>query len=510
MSQTPSRRRSLAVDTPGSARSNTSTSSNTDRATLLDRIEDLDLQIHDLRRQIAAERKKRRSSIHSSTSLLSSSSASLSLSFLDPDQLRDGRGIKSALLEKLKLIDDEALTSLLTASREGLVRWIATNGSASAEKAESEERGKGWVNLGLVPSKSVGVEGTGSGSDIDKRLALQQGNGRGGKKGRGVREELGEKRHEQSVHDWLKDRQRRTTSLVDSLTRFTHLDISNVAQTDTAASSDGLRARKVHIEGSFARLFPIDMKFSVSEDSSSSASSPQIQNLAITLPSWLKETLDEPHKLYSKLLKRNDLPSILLMLRTMLPLLSLRRNLYTSLMEQYTNLVREHVRTFESTTGTDFIPYHPHNTSSRKRTSTAAVDEDLARSLILPSLAEPFVLQNGNGAKLTIQFVIRWNRWGYATPNITVTAEVPGKMLDARSRSFLDGFEEEVQHLLKVAIAQDGIVGLPDKDEEEEQVDEAEEKVMGRWGVAPALNAVVKAFFGLESEESASGSEESA
>ena len=106
--------------------------------------------------------------------------------------------------------------------------------------------------------------------------------------------------------------------------------------------------------------------------------------------------------------------------------------------------------------------------------------------------------------------MIRWNRWGYATPNITVTAEVPGKMLDARSRSFLDGFEEEVQHLLKVAIAQDGIVGLPDKDEEEEQVDEAGENVMGRWGVAPALNAVVKAFFGLESEESASGSEESA
>lgn len=500
MSQTPSRRRPLAVDTPGSARSNTSTTSTTDRATLLDRIEDLDLQIHDLRRQIKVERERRRSPSTFSSAFFSTST--LSLSFFDPDERRDEAGAKAAILDKLKAVDDEALTRLLTASREGLVDWVAGG------------KGGGWMKLDArwIPSKSVGVEGTGSGSDIDRRLQ-QADSTEERKKGRGVREELGQKRHEQSINDWLTDRQRRTSSLIDSLAKFTHFDISTITQSDPTivtsreGGEDGGRSRKVHIKGTFAQLFPLNIQFSILDPpSTTTTSSPQIQSLQITLPHWLESTLNHPHNLYTKLISRSDLPSILLMLRTMIPLLSLRRALFVSIMEQYTHLVRDHVRAFEETTGVDFSPWSPHNSRKRPSSSSSSnteVDENLAKSLIIPSQAETFILRNNKGASLQLIFAIRWNRFGHASPHISARAKVPDRMTDSRTRAFLDGFEEEVQHLLKLAIAQDGIIGLPDKDEEEAEEEEGE-KVVGRWGVGPALHALIKAFFGLDEGESAS------
>lgn len=446
--------------TPGSA----NTSASFDRSTILDRIEELDLEVHDLRRQIKALRSSRRSTF------ASSSTPSLALQYFDPSGRTVGE-IKEVLKVKLRELDDSALTALLTASTEGLREFVS-----------------GGNKAGLVgPSKSVGIEGTGSGAEIDRRI-----------KGEGVKEGVEEKRHALSVNAWLKDRERRSSALLSSLASFSHFEMESLTQTQSSSGN-----RSVRFSGTMARLFGVEVKFNVVEDP---ALSPRIENLQLTLPDYVREALNTPHRLYDRLLRRNDLPAILLMLRTMIPLISLRRNLFTSLMETFTDLVRDHVRSWEREHGVDFAPWHP-SSSSRTRT-TKSTDEALARSLILPSAADSLVLKNKRGASLLIRFVIQWNRFGHASPHITAHADVPRNLLHATSTAFLKGFSEEFEHLIKTAIARDGIIGLPDREEEDEEGEEVE-AVVGRWGVMPALNATVRAFFGLGGEEGESGSEES-
>nr|CDI51120.1 hypothetical protein BN887_02079 [Melanopsichium pennsylvanicum 4] len=342
---TPRSRRGVPPETPGSARSNTSFASTTiDRATLEDRIEDLELETHDLKRQIAAERERR----------------PLSLSYMDP-MGKDANGIKQVLLSRLKKMDDEALTRLLTASSDGLVGFIASAKSSNGENfADADnEAGEGLtvysvLDASLVPSKSVGVEGLGSASDIDRRL----------------------------------------------------------------------------------------LDYNSGKTSSSSK-----------------------------------------------------------------DLVRDHVRNWERENGLDFAPYHPPNSnygttssSSTFRKKTASTDdESLARSLILPEQAESLILTNKNKASLTIRFAIMWNRFGHAIPSITAIPWIPEALLNPTVQTFLDGFQDEFQHLIKTALAQDGMIGLPDQDQDDEDEDEdGLDGIVGRFGILPGLHAVIKAFFGLE------------
>ncbi|CBQ67571.1 conserved hypothetical protein [Sporisorium reilianum SRZ2] len=457
--QTPSRRRVQPVDTPGSARSTTSA---TDRGTLLDRVEELDLEVHDLRRRIAAERARRRPP---------RTAATLSLSYLDPSA-RDGGALKQVLADKLRALDDDALTALLTASSAALGRLVG---------------GEVWVvEAGMVPSRSVGVEGTGSASDIDRRL-------RAG----GVAGELSAARHASEVNGWLKDRQRRLGALLDALLSFSHLEIDTLSQTESSAA----RTRSIRMAGNIARLFPLDIAFDVVEHDTQS---PQIHNLHLTLPAWLVTTLNTPRTLYTRLLAHNDLPAILLMLRTMVPLLALRRNLFSSLLETYTNLARDHVRAWEAQHRVDFTPFHPPSASTTAaRKAPSKIDDALGRSLILPAAAETFTLANKAGASLDLRFSIRWNRFGHAYPHISATPHVPANLADANTSQFLQGFDAEFQHLLKVAVAQNGIVGLPDHDAEH---DDELDPTTGRWGIAPAIHATVKAFFNLEHEEGSASS----
>lgn len=488
---TPSRRRgTLPIETPGSARS---ISSATDRSTLVVRVEELDLEVHDLKRQIAAERQRRRdSSLGASTS--ASAGASLSLQYIDPS--RDAGRVKQVLAEKLKQMDDDALTALLTASSAALGRLFV-------DQEHAVEGDSAWLvmDAGMVPSKSVGIEGTGSGSDIDRRLSQNE---------TGVAHQLSAARHANSVHSFLKDRQARLNPLLDALTKFSHLDIDQLDQTSSTQTQDaGGRRRTIRMSGNFARLFAIGISFHVVEDSSDS--SPQIQQLQLDLPDWLKRTLDAPNRLYTKLLKRNDLPAILLMLRTMVPLCSLRRNLFTSLMESYTDLARDHVRSWERENGIEFTPYHPPATtttskpSSMRKFSARNIDENIAISLIRPSAAESFTLTNKSSASLTISFTIGWNRFGHAFPHITAKPHVPASKLDSTSRAFLTGFESEFTHLLRVAIAQNAIIGLPDKDEDEE--DQIEPGV-GRWGINAAIHATIRAFFKIQDDAASDRSDD--
>ncbi|SNX81485.1 uncharacterized protein MEPE_00190 [Melanopsichium pennsylvanicum] len=550
---TPRSRRGVPPETPGSARSNTSFASTTiDRATLEDRIEDLELETHDLKRQIAAERERRRSKStflllqqqqeqeqHQQQYASTSSSAALSLSYMDP-MGKDANGIKQVLLSRLKKMDDEALTRLLTASSDGLVGFIASAKSSNGENfADADnEAGEGLtvysvLDASLVPSKSVGVEGLGSASDIDRRL-LDYNSGKtsssskgmtGGGGGGGIAGEVGAVRHAKNVNAFLKDREKRTNALLESLLHFTYFDLQELDQTNSPWTSrhdgdENGRTRHIRINGNMARLFTVTINFDVVEHESTSSSSPssssatsivgsspQIHNLRVDMPTWLSEIFDSRHRLYSKLVQRNDLPGIFLMLRTMIPLISLRRNLFTSLMESYTDLVRDHVRNWERENGLDFAPYHPPNSnygttssSSTFRKKTASTDdESLARSLILPEQAESLILTNKNKASLTIRFAIMWNRFGHAIPSITAIPWIPEALLNPTVQTFLDGFQDEFQHLIKTALAQDGMIGLPDQDQDDEDEDEdGLDGIVGRFGILPGLHAVIKAFFGLE------------
>lgn len=496
--QTPSRRRALPIETPGSARSTTSA---TDRSTLLDRVEELDLEVHDLRRQIAAERQRRRPPSSSSSSS-STSATSLSLRYIDPT--RDAERLKQVISEKLREMDDDALTALLTASSVALGRLVA------GKQGEEEAGATALVvmDAGLIPSKSVGVEGTGSGSDLDRRLAASSGS---------LASQLSATRHAHNINSFLKDRSSRLTSLLDSLVKFSHLDIDSLDQTETGSK----QSRTIRLSGNFARLFAISVKFDVVEEAATS--SPQIQRLQVTIPDWLRETLDGSNRLYSKLLDRNDLPAILMMLRTMVPLLSLRRNLFTSLMESYTDLARDHVRSWESQHGVDFTPFHPTppsssttsagsssssgNAAGTRKPPAKNLDESIARSLIHPQAAQTFTLRNKSSASLTLVFTIRWNRFGHAFPDISATPHVPDSKLDATSRAFLQGFQAEFGHLLRTAIAQNGIVGLADKDDDDDDDEEEQDAMVGRWGVNAAIHATVKAFFRIQDDESAESAE---
>ncbi|EST09803.1 hypothetical protein PSEUBRA_000188 [Kalmanozyma brasiliensis GHG001] len=435
---TPSRRRA-APETPGSARSTTSTAG--DRTTLLDRTEELDLAIHDLRRQISAERSRRHRP-----------STSLTLSFLDPTLTASS--IKATLLEKLRSMDDDALTSLLTASTSALGRFVGGE--------------VGEVLGEMVPSKTVGVEGVGSASEMDRRLGSSE-----------------------AKEAWVQIRQQRLASLLSHLSTFTLLEIDTL--TTTSPSRD---TRRIRLNGNVARLYPLDLSFDVVD----SGPSPQVQKLTAKLPPWLVSALDNPHKQYTKALKRNDLPCLLLMLRTMVPLAALRRNLFVWLMQTYTALARDHVRSWETEYRVDFTPYHPGASSGTGR-NRKGMDEILGRSLLDPIAAERFTLTNARGALLTAKFAIRWNRFGHAYPVVSAVPDVPRDMVGG-SETFLRGFEEETLHLLRVAIDSNGLIGLPDQDDEEELGEG-----VGRWGVGAALAAVIKAFFRLD--EGAAGESES-
>ncbi|SPO19818.1 uncharacterized protein UTRI_00212_B [Ustilago trichophora] len=522
---TPSRsRRGQLPETPGSARSTASANTTMDRGSLLDRVEELELETHDLRRAISAERERRRNAASSSSSssarrerFARHGGSSLALRYFDPSS--GGDDVKEKLMEKLKRMDDDALTALLTGSVAGLAGLIASSGG-SRNKQNQDAVEKGGLTVldvaSMVPSKSVGVEGVGSGSDIDRRLSLQARNGPDGGKQRkaDVQVELSHHRHVKNVHGWLEDRQKRTNSLIDSLVKFTLIHIESLTQTDSATDLQEARQRHIALSGSFANLFPLTIAFDVVEDGSS-LQSPQIRNLRLTLPTWLETALNQTGGLYSKLVGRNDLPAILLMLRTMIPLVALRRNMYTNLMENYTDLVRDHVRAWEGQTGIDFVPYHPPSSSSssfsssssaRKRTGqTQKADEALAKSLILPDQAESLVLKNKSGACLTLRFTIRWNRFGHATPHIDAIPSVPNHLTNATGEEFLQGFQENFNHMLKVALAQDGLVGLPDIDQEDQEDELGPES--GRWGVMVIIHATIKAFFGLEDDADAESAE---
>ncbi|GAC96754.1 hypothetical protein PHSY_004338 [Pseudozyma hubeiensis SY62] len=381
-------------------------------------------------------------------------------------------------------MDDDALTSLLTASSVALGKLIA--GDAQVESS--------WLvlNAELIPSKSVGVEGTGSASQIDRRM------------GESLEEQLGEKRHATSVNAFLRDRQSRLTSLVEGLVKFSMLHIESLEQTDVSGQVG--RRRSIKIDGNFARLFALKIQLHVVEEDATS--SPQIQDLQVDIPDWLRTTLDTPHNLYTKLISRNDLPAILLMFRTMVPLLSLRRNLFTSLMESYTDLARDHVRAWEHTHSTDFTPFHPHTSSSTHNTRKQILDPSTSKSLIHPTAASTFTLKNKSSASLTFHFDIRWNRFGHAYPDITATPSIPPSSSTPTSTAFLQSFHDEFAHLLKTSIAQNPIIGLPDKDnDDDDDDDEAHEVEVGRWGVSAAVHATIRAFFRIDEDEAESEDE---
>lgn len=75
----------------------------------------------------------------------------------------------------------------------------------------------------------------------------------------------------------------------------------------------------------------------------------------------------------------------------------------------------------------------------------------------------------------------------------------------ATTTAFLRDFQAEFHHLLKVAVAQNAIVGLPDHDAEHEH-DEQLHPSVGRWGIAPAIHATIKAFFSLHQEDASASS----
>ncbi len=117
---TPSRsRRGALPETPSSVRSNTSTSSALDRTTLLERVETVDLEVHDLRRSIAAEREKRRTLTLRQREKSRSTSSALQLAYFTGEAGNDVKTVHERIRDKLRTMDDDALTSLLTASVKG-------------------------------------------------------------------------------------------------------------------------------------------------------------------------------------------------------------------------------------------------------------------------------------------------------------------------------------------------------------------------------------------------------
>jgi hypothetical protein len=294
------------------------------------------------------------------------------------------------------------------------------------------------------------------------------------------------------VNSWLRDRQKRTGALVNGLEQFTHLELESVVQSETDADRvrGGAGRRHVHIRGTMARLFAVDVEFDVVEGvAGAGAASPEISHLRVGLPAWLEDTLNGERNHLARLVRRNDLPAVLLTLRTLVTLAAVRRNTFAALMERYTALARAHVRAWEAASRVAFQPWHP-----RARSRTSAPDDLLARSLLLPSHAQTLTLRNHNDAALTIHFRIHFNRFGHATPELSLQPHVPDHLITPAAAPFLTSLDSHFQHLLKVAVSQkDGLVQLPDTDTDAETDDAA-----GKFGVLPPLHATIQAFFGLQ------------
>ncbi|PWZ02865.1 hypothetical protein BCV70DRAFT_197125 [Testicularia cyperi] len=495
-------RRQRAVDTPGSARSTLSASTSTDRATLVDRIDDLELSIRDLKRQINAERERRSTASQRQLEKRRAISGSDSASSLSSFGLTEAE-VRERVLEKLREMDDDALSALLTASTQNLARFIIGSDTSSLLT----------INPMLIPSKSVGIEGVGSGSDIDRRLRSAFALPSKRERDR-MQQEGGDPRavqkaaHARSINEWLLDRQKRTEALVRSLSQFTYLEIESLTQTDKSVGRRGggregnelteSATRTVRIKANMARLFPLEIGFDITDDAS--LGSPQITRLSVDLPTWLESALNEGSNHLARLIRRNDLPAVLLTLRTLIPMISLRRTLFTTLMQQYTDLARTSVLSWEEEHKTQFQPWSP---DSRQRPSAKKVDDVVARSLIVPSASETFILQNSRKASLSIVFRISFNRFGHAVPNITLQPSIPRNLRTPTIDALLDTFEQEFQHLLATSLGPPGIIHLPDLD------DDSPNPLVGKFGLLPPISAVIHAFFGIPTDTSSLEEEES-
>ncbi|EPQ32338.1 uncharacterized protein PFL1_00534 [Pseudozyma flocculosa PF-1] len=504
-------------------------------------VDDLDRQVRDLRAQLAKERDARRkASERSRQKRRAASSGSLQElvaawtgTDAGDDAVRDEVEVKKTLETRLSRLDDESLTALLTLSTSALVRLISGGETTASVLA---------IPTLLVPSKSVGIEGLGSGGEIDRRLAKVEGGDAATRKRKrpplGIQVVRGgpdqddederdvpgsdtvveaRQRAKQALwmNDWLEGRKVLNQRLLSHLADFTYLDISTLTQRtkppSRAEAETDTTIRSVHLTGTLSDLCDLTLRYDVHEPASPSSSSsvdgtlaslasrsPQMRNLSLDMPPALRHALSANNHL-ARTLRQANLPALMLSLRTLLPLARLRQALYSNLAQRYPHLVPSSARN-----GKLWSPPPPvdgGDGSGKNKDKIRVQDADVLARLVDPGRAEQLVFTNARKASLELTFAITFTRHGHAYPSILLVPSLPAPLSSSTStqtQTLLDSFAQRFQHLLSYLTSpqrrRDAAASLAANNDNDQEAAQQQ-----RVGIQAAIVAVVDAFFAIES-----------
>ncbi|KAN0066182.1 hypothetical protein ACQY0O_000276 [Thecaphora frezii] len=465
---------------------------------------DLERQLDELRSQLAKERQSRRLATERSRQKRRAATASL-------DELvaswtgqahaaADDVEMRLRLQSKLETIDDEILTALLTLSTASLAKLVAGGETTAAVLA---------IPTLLVPSKSVGIEGVGSGAEIDRRLAydLNEGTAATNTPPLGIEAAAGREREHQDrpgsdpvstarqratqamwMKQWLQQRRYRNDRLLTHLSRFTQLHITSVTSKTAAASRAvaDVIIRTVQLQAQLSDLCPLSLRYDIHEPAPStpqtSKSTPQMHNLSVVLPPSLSAAL-APNRHLARTLRHANLPALMLSLRTLLTLASVRKRMFAELRKRYPHLVGDAQR--------HAPPWSPPQVAASRDAAPPRVkDESVLASLVDPRQAERLVFVNHRKATLTLTFTIAFTRHGHAHPSFSLVPSLPPSLVDAAPvQALLDSFKQRFDHLVRYLTShrRNLISQHQDDDDDTQRL---------KTGVLTAVIAIVDAFFG--------------
>ncbi|PWN49310.1 hypothetical protein IE53DRAFT_388500 [Violaceomyces palustris] len=424
---------------PGDKASTSSTP--TDRVSLVTTFRSLEREIRELRDQVSRERSERKALV---------------------DQVgKKGKGKSLDEEETSKLesflagLDDDAITSLLMAPSSTLVNILGGRGSTLTALRDQQIH---------IPALSAGIEGTGTGLEIDLGLN-HAGRGRKRKRNRETREagrepdydrpgpdpttsqdQLGvaaEVNQKEWIRNWLRSRKERTGSLLDHLASFTDFEM------DEASWDQSHPLGSVVVRGKVLGLEGCKLTFDVEQQGGGSGQgqtrdSPRLSNLRADLPREIKEALLVGGHL-ERLLAKSDLPALMISIRTLLPLAKSRRLLFHSLSMKYSKLCRtwidalssEGVRISETTS----------NLVAGGKDSNARV---IPKGMLDPHFAEELRFENDKGAELSLRFAVGFDRFGNASVELDMIPNLPSSVKrDPNAKQILSEFSSKFKRLVR-------------------------------------------------------------
>lgn len=286
----------------------------------------------------------------------------------------------------------------------------------------------------LPPVRSAGVEGSGSGLQLDEEV-------------RGLAEANTEDSLNQLVEETLRERLKRGEELAKALSTFTGIRLESVesGQPKVQKSKQQRSIRHITIRGSLlGDLGSIVLDLDVQESQEDQL--PQIIALDIEVDDAIYFAIGSER--INLFVESVNLPAVLLAIQTMIPIAISRFRLFSFLGKLYPDLSIQ--KRQEAQRKGIYFDDETHTRINRKEKIRDILQNLPPLSTLLnPKVMETFTLENAIGTKLDIIFRIQFNQYGHANSLLTIKPSIPEEYIeDEDVQDFIDQMPDQFHHFI--------------------------------------------------------------